>query len=103
MLDQETVQTSVSSSQDTEQTSDIAVKDSTQTSSWFGQDTERTIGLMLNDSARRKSEIIWALRSVCSSYINNLSLVIKVFSTMIQDSKIAQKFQSKNFSSVLTS
>ena len=37
---QETVQTSVSSSQDTEQAIDIAVNDSAQTSSYFSQDTE---------------------------------------------------------------
>ena len=73
VLDQETVQTSVSSSQDTEQTIDIAVNDSTQTSSSFSQDTERTIDLMLNDPARRKSEVIWALKSVCSGYSNNSS------------------------------
>ena len=94
VLDQETFQTSVSSSQDTEQTIDIAVNDSAQTSSSFSQDTERTIDLMLNNSARQKSEIIWALKSVCSGYSNNSSSDInKVFATMFPDSKIAQKFQ----------
>ena len=49
---------------------------------------------MLNDSARRKSEIIWALKSVRSGYSNNSSSDInKVFSTMFPDSKIAQNFQ----------
>ena len=43
VLDQETVQTSVSSSQDTEQTIDITVNDSSQTSSSFSQNTDRTI------------------------------------------------------------
>ena len=94
VLDQETVQTSVPSSQDTEQTTDIAVNDSAQTSSSFSQDTERTIDLMLNDSARWKSETIWALKSVCSGYCNNSSSDInKVFSAMFLDSKIAQNFQ----------
>ena len=72
VLDQETVQTSMSCS----------------------QDTERTIGLMLNDSARWKSEITEALKSVCSGYSNNSSSDInEVFSTMFPDSKIAQIFQ----------
>ena len=94
VLDQETVQTGVSSSQDTEQTIDIAVNDSAQTSSSFSQDTEWTIDLMLNDSARQKSEIIWALKSVRSGYSNNSSSDInKVFSTMFPDSKIAQNVQ----------
>ena len=94
VLDQETVQTSVSSSQVTEQTIDIAVNDSAQTSSSFSQDTERTINLMLNNSARPKFEIIWSLKSVCSGYSNNLSSDInKLFSTMFPDSKIAQNLQ----------
>ena len=94
VLDGGIVQTGVSSSQDTEQTINIAVNDSAQTSSSFSQDTEWTIDLMLNDSARRKSEIIWALKSVRSGYSNNSSSDInKVFSTMFPDSKIAQNFQ----------
>ena len=102
VLDQETVQTSVSSSQDTEQTIDIAVNDSAQTNSFFSQDTEQTIDLMLNDSARQKSEIILALKAeiilalkyLCSGHSNTSSSDInKVFSTMFPDSKIAQNFQ----------
>ena len=94
VVDQETVQTSVSSSQDTEQTIDVALNDSAQTSSSFSQDTEWTIDLMLNDSARLKSEIIWALRSECSGYsYNSSSDINKVFSTMFPDSKIVQNFQ----------
>ena len=49
VLDQETIQTGVSSSQDTEQTIDIVVNDSAQTISSFSQDTEWTIDLMLNN------------------------------------------------------
>ena len=50
--------------------------------------------LMLNDSARWKSEITEALKSVCSGYSNNSSSDInEVFSTMFPDSKIAQIFQ----------
>ena len=52
VLDQETVQTSVSSSQDTEQTIDTAMNDSAQTGSSFSQDTERIINLMLNNSPK---------------------------------------------------
>ena len=64
VLDPETVQTSVSSSQDTEQTIDLM------------------------------SEIIWALKYVCSGYSTNSSSDInKVFSTMFPDSKIAQNVQ----------
>ena len=97
--DQETVQTSVSSSEDTEQTIDIAMNDSAQTSSSFSQDAEWTIHLMLYHFARWKSEIIWALKSVCSGYSNNSSSDInKVFSTMFPDSRIAHDI----FSSVLT-
>ena len=49
---------------------------------------------MLNDSARWKSEITEALKSVCSGYSNNSSSDInEVFSTMFPDSKIAQIFQ----------
>ena len=65
-----------------------------QTSGSSSQDTEQTIDLMLNDSARRKSEIIWALKYVCSGYSTNSSSDInKVFSTMFLDSKIAQNVQ----------
>ena len=64
VLDPETVQTSVSSSQDTEQTIDLM------------------------------SEIIWALKYVGSGYSTNSSSDInKVFSTMFPDSKIAQNVQ----------
>ena len=94
VVDEETVQTSASSSQDTEQTIDIAVNGSLQTSSSFSQDTEWTIDLMLNDSARRKSEIICALKSACRGYSDNSSSDINnIFSTMFPDSKIAQDFQ----------
>ena len=51
VLDQGTVQAGVSSSQDTEQTTDIAVNGSAQISSSFSEDTEWTIDLMLNDCA----------------------------------------------------
>ena len=88
-LDQEFVQTNVSSSPDTVQTIDIAVNDSAQTSSYRADHD-----LMLNDSAGRKSEIIWGLKSVCSCYSTNSSSNInKVFSTMFLDSKIAQNLQ----------
>ena len=91
VLDQETVQTSVSSSQDTEQTIDTAMNDSAQTGSSFSQDTERIINLMLNNSPRPKFEIIWSLKSVYSGYSNNLSSDINnAFSTIFPDSKIGQ-------------
>ena len=97
VLDQETVQTSVSSSQDTEQTIDIAVNDPAQTSSSFCQDAEQIIDLMLNDYARWRSEIIWALNSVCSGYSNNSSSNIdKVFSTMFADIKVVQKVSAQS-------
>ena len=51
-------------------------------------------GPLTIDSAMWKSEIIWALKSVCSGYNNNSSLDIKkVFSKSFPDSKIAQNIQ----------
>ena len=56
------------------------MNDFTKASSYFSRDTERTIYLVLNDSGRRKFEIIWVSKSVCSSYSNNSSADInKVF------------------------
>ena len=56
------------------------MNDFTKASSYFSRDTERTIYLMLNDSGRRKFEIIWVSKSMCSSYSNNSSADInKVF------------------------
>ena len=72
----------------------VLEQESLQTSVSCSQDTEQTIDLVLNDSARRKSEIIWALKPVCSGYSNSSSSDInKVFSTMFPDSNIAQNFQ----------
>ena len=51
--------------------------------------------LTMHDLARRKAEIVWSLKSVCSGFRNNsASDINQVFTAMFPDSKIAKSFQS---------
>ena len=49
---------------------------------------------LMHDLARRKAEIVWSLKSVCSGFSNNSSLnVNQVFAAVFPYSKIAKSFQ----------
>ena len=50
--------------------------------------------LTMPDLGRRKAEIVWSLKSVCSGFSNNsASNINQVFAAMLPDSKIAKYFQ----------
>ena len=52
------------------------------------------VDLTMHDLARRKTEIIWSLKSVCSGFSNNsASNINQGFASMFPDSKIAKSFQ----------
>ena len=52
------------------------------------------IEIMLKDSQKQKTEIVWALKSVLSGYSNNSCADIsKIFTCMFPDSKITKSFE----------
>ena len=51
------------------------------------------VDLTIHDLARRKEEIAWSLKSVCSGFSNNsTSNINQVFNAMFPDNKIAKSF-----------
>ena len=58
-------------------------------------DNVQMVDLTMHDLARRKAEIVWSLKSVCSGFSNNsASDINQVFTAMFPDSRIAKSFQS---------
>ena len=50
--------------------------------------------LTMHDLARRKAEIFWSLKSVCSGFSSkSASNINQAFAAMFPDSKIAKSFQ----------
>ena len=57
-------------------------------------DNVEMVDLTMHDLARRKAEIVWSLKSVCSGFSNNsASNINQGFASMFPDSKIAKSFQ----------
>ena len=61
----------------------------------FSNGNVQMVDLTMHNSARRKAEILWSLKSVSSGFSNNsaTSNINQVFAAMFPDSKIAKSFQ----------
>ena len=57
-------------------------------------DNVQMVELTMNDLVRRKAEMMWSLKLVCSGFSNNSASNINlVFAAMFPDSKIAKSFK----------